>query len=154
MRPHLFVDSDGVFADFDQHIFNLFGKFPREMSDQVMWEMASAHPEFWSHMPLKHGAQELWEFVKPYNPTVLTGCPKSDFDRAVEHKKAWWRHHFDHDNVITCLSRDKGMHIKNPGDILVDDMIKNIKRWEKAGGKGVWYKNHHQAVEILKQLGF
>lgn len=154
MLPHLFVDSDGVFADFDLHIKTLFGKWPREMSDDVMWKLASEHPEFWSHMPVKYGAEELWEFVKPYNPTVLTGCPKSDYTRAETHKRAWWQHHFAHDQVITCLSKDKGTHIKKPGDILVDDMIKNIKRWEKAGGKGVWYKNARDAIAQLKALGF
>lgn len=151
---HLFLDSDGVFADFDQHIKDLFGKWPREMSDDEMWRLASAHPHFWNKMPLKPGARELWEFCKGHNPTVLTGCPKSDYDRAVEHKKAWWQYHFQHDKVITCLSRDKALHMIAPGDVLVDDMSKNIKRWEKAGGVGVLYRNHHQAVEILKGMGF
>lgn len=151
---NLFGDSDGVYADFDGHIKELFGRWPWEMSDEEMWQKAAAHPEFWSHMPIKEGAEELWEFMKPHNPIILTGCPKSDYERAEKHKKEWWKKHFDHDQVITCLSRDKAKHMHAPGDVLVDDMIKNIKRWEKAGGRGVLFKNARDAIDQLKALGF
>jgi 5'-nucleotidase len=154
MKPHLFLDSDGVFADFDQHIFNLFGCYPREMDDADMWAKANANPEFWSDMPLKPGALELWEAVIHTKPTVLTGCPKSDYDRAVTHKLAWWERHFGHTQVITCLSRDKALHMKNPGDWLVDDMVKNCKRWEKAGGNAFVYRdNPTRVIEVLRGVG-
>lgn len=149
-----FVDSDGVFAAFDEHVFNLFGALPSQMHPARLWSNVKRHPTFWEDMPIKNGARELWDFVLPHSPIVVTGCPTSDWDRAVSHKKAWWKQHFDHDHVITCLSRDKAMHMHTKGDVLVDDMEKNIRRWEEAGGIGVLYHNHEQAIEDLKRLGF
>jgi hypothetical protein len=136
----LFLDSDGVFAGFDQHVFNLFGKYPHQMRDPEMWAKINANPDFWSDMPIIDGSRVLWDALKKYNPTVLTGCPKSNYDAAAAHKVVWWREHFDHNDVITCLSRDKATHMVFPGDILVDDMIKNCRRWEAAGGVAIHYK--------------
>lgn len=155
MSNHLFVDSDGVFADFDQHIFDLFGQYPKDMNDDVMWAKANASDTFWSHMPLKPGAIELWEAIKHVEPTVLTGCPKGDYERASESKVAWWANgHFAHQKVITCLSKDKALHMKKPGDWLVDDMSKNTKRWEKAGGRAYRYDGDAQkCIAFLKAHG-
>jgi hypothetical protein len=105
-------------------------------------------------MPLKPGARELWDAVKHVNPTVLTGCPKSDYDRAAVAKIAWWKEHFNHDAVITCLSRDKALHIKAEGDWLVDDMSKNCKRWAAAKGNALRYTGDWEgAISVLRQKG-
>lgn len=154
MKPHLFLDSDGVFADFDEHIFQLFGQYPNQMPDSEMWARANSHPAFWSDMPLKPGAIKLWNAVVHVNPTILTGCPKSDYDRAADAKRKWWKKHFDHEAVITCLSRDKPIHIRNEGDWLVDDMSKNCKRWATAGGKAIRYTGDVDGtVRVLTEQG-
>lgn len=38
------------------------------------------------------------------------------------------------------------------GDILLDDMPKNLRRWEKAGGIGVYYRNSDQAIRDLEAI--
>ena len=53
--------------------------------------------------------------------------------------------------MITCFSRDKARHLKAPGDILVDDRNDTIRRWEKAGGYGIWYRDAEQTVRDLRQ---
>jgi 5'-nucleotidase len=152
MRPHLFVDSDGVFADFDRHVFNEFGRWPNELGDALMWSLVQKTPGFWGDMPLKAGAHELWEFVKPFAPTVLTGCPRTNYELADRAKREWWKRHFDHEQVITCFSRDKPLHMRSPGDILVDDMAKNVKKWEKAGGVAVLHRDAGSSIERLTEI--
>jgi hypothetical protein len=146
------MDSDGVFAHFDQNVFNRFGVYPSGMNDDEMWRRINAEPDFWPEMPLMPGAERLWDAIKHVEPTVLTGCPKSDYERAVEHKMSWWANgHFAHEKVITCLSKDKALHMKQPGDWLVDDMSKNCKRWEKAGGRAYRYDGDvDKCVAFLK----
>jgi hypothetical protein len=153
-RPHLFVDSDGVFFDFDGHVKELFGGYPNQLGDAEMWRLANAHPNFFKIMPLRPEARDFWEAIKHVNPTVLTGCPKGDYDRAAEHKREAWEEHFQHAQVITCLSRDKALHIKNEGDWLVDDMGKNCKRWGAAGGKAIRYTGDWESVvKVLREQG-
>jgi hypothetical protein len=149
---NVFLDLDGVLGAFDEHVEALWGAGPRELGDVKLWELVSGHPPFWIDSPLKPGAQELFDVAAPYNPTILTGCPTTGFDHAVEQKRLWIDKHFGtHVPVIACLSRDKPLHMTQPKDILVDDFIVNIKRWQKAGGTTVWYQTADQAIADLKR---
>ncbi|RYF04618.1 MAG: hypothetical protein EOO77_29410, partial [Oxalobacteraceae bacterium] len=92
------MDSDGVFAHFDQNVLQRFGALPRDIkNDDEMWRLINADPMFWPEMPMMPGATELWDAIKHVEPTVLTGCPKSDYQRAAELKLSWWANsHFAH----------------------------------------------------------
>jgi 5'(3')-deoxyribonucleotidase len=148
----LMVDADGVFASFDEHLLNTFGKPARDFGgDQHMWAAIDSVPNYWDDMPVMKGAREFWDKIKHLNPIVLTGCPKTSYEVAATAKHAWWQRHFNHYDVITCLSRNKSDHMKAPGDILIDDMSKNIKRWEAAGGVGIFHR-HYQYDATLATL--
>ena len=152
VRPlHLFLDVDGVLADFDAHVAAMFEASPRELGDDRLWPLVEGLAEFWTSIPLKAGAMDIWAVARKHDPIFLTGCPRTGFDRAAAHKREWLRRHFGEVPVITCFSRDKARHLKAPGDILVDDRIANIKRWEKAGGRGIWYRDAEQTVRDLRQ---
>lgn len=150
----LFVDSDGVFADFDGHLKKLFGVFPHEVSDDEMWRLIHSDFRFWSEMPLLPGARELWDGIKHANPIVLTGCHKDNYDAIAAEKVVWWNTQFQHEQVITCLSKNKAFHMEQPGDWLVDDMVKNCKRWAKAHGKAIRYTGDWEGtLKVLRQEG-
>jgi hypothetical protein len=141
---HIFLDSDGVLAAFDEHVYAQWGKTCRELGDAELWARVEDYPNFWLDMPVKDEAYDLFDLVLPFKPTILTGCPATGYDRAAAHKVEWYAKHFGSKYgyeipVITCRSKDKALHMKAPGDVLVDDFFVNIKRWRAAGGKGVWY---------------
>ena len=143
---HVFVDCDGVLAAFAEHVFQLFGKYPRELPDDAMWDQIIATPEFWSTMPVKYGAHALWRATHAFHPTVLTGCPKRDFEHAATQKVIWLKRHFgDTVKVITCHGRNKPFYMTGPGDILVDDFPSHVRRWTKAGGRAIHYRTAEQA---------
>jgi hypothetical protein len=147
---NLFMDLDGVLAAFDENVERRFGAPPSVLGDERMWQLVNNHEDFWIAMPLKEGAAELWAAALPFKPVVLTGCPRSNYEQAAAHKREWVAGHFGSDiKVITCLSRDKQLHLIEPGDVLVDDRVQNIKRWRKVGGVGVLYHNHEQAIREM-----
>lgn len=153
-KPHLFLDVDGVHGAFDAHVLDLFGATPRALGDAELWRRVAAHPTFWLDMPLAPGAREFWKEVRHHRPTFLTGCPRSDYARAAAHKRRWIERHFPGAPVITCLSRDKPAAMKAPGDVLVDDFVANIRRWERAGGVGVLFRSFPQALrEVRRHMG-
>lgn|SRR3546814_14527 len=64
-------------------------------------------------------AKVLWEAIKPYNPTILTGMPRGNW--AAAQKNAWCRAHLGSDvPVITCMSAKKHVHCTH-GSVLIDD---------------------------------
>lgn len=151
---HIFCDLDGVQFDFEQGFVLMFGFPHNSVKDGKMWQLINSRPEFWTSLPRMHDAELLWDFIKDYYPTILTGCPPGKgFYQADEGKRKKCNEHFGfHVPVITDLSRNKPLHMKNPGDILIDDMEKNIRRWEDAGGRGVLHTSAESSIEQLKIL--
>ena len=144
---NVFCDSDGVLFDFDSHLMSYTnGISPNKLGDDKMWELIKSIPEFWITMPLFPWAHELINFLRPYHPIILTGCPKNNFEYAAEQKKLKYVKHFPDISVITCLSKEKAFYMQTPGDILIDDMPKNIKRWVIAGGRGIRFRTYDQTI--------
>jgi len=148
-----FVDMDGVLADFDRHVQDLFGFHPRQIPDDDLWVLVQSLPDFWLTIPVKHGARDLWSAVQPYTPVILTGCPRSHYDLAAAHKVTWAKQHFgDTVNIITCLSRNKAQYLQSTDDILIDDRGSNVRRWRKAGGRAIYYRTAAQTLVDLELL--
>jgi hypothetical protein len=152
----LFIDLDGVMANFDQAYFDLFGEYPdRNVGDKPgMWEKINDHGSFYKDMVPMPDAHILWEFVKIFDPTILTGVPKN-VSTASSDKKHWVRETLGKNiPVITCPSKHKSLHCK-PGDILVDDWEQHKQKWIDVGGIWITHvsaeNSIHELVKLIKQ---
>lgn len=147
----LFLDLDGVFADFEGAVEKLFDRPFTQVPRREMWRRIHATRGFWSNLVLLPGADRLWHHVRHRDPCFLTGILPSD--RTCEPSKIdWVRRHFETDRVICCMSRDKPRHGR-PGDILVDDRASNIEAWREMGGHGVLHRTVDGTIERLRALG-
>ena len=72
----LFLDLDGVLADFDAHVRELFGRSPAQLRLEEMWRLAERTPGFFETMPKMPDADDLWAFCAPFEPTIITGLPR------------------------------------------------------------------------------
>lgn len=142
----IFLDCDGVLANFNQHVSDLCGDHPRNMPDDMLWDKISVIDDFWLTVPVMPDAHELVEYLSSMNRDliVLTGCPKTNFQQVSEHKKQWIQNHFENIDVITCLSKNKPMYMRDNNDILIDDFSRNCNKWIKAGGIAIRYRNFEQ----------
>ena len=134
----VFLDCDGVLADFDAYALDYFGVPPRlaekEMGSAEFWRRLEAKGDFYRNLPVMDDAFDLFDGVKHLNPVILTGCPRGDWAQAQ--KIAWASEHFGPEvPIITCRSADKRDHAK-PGDVLIDDWHQHRHRWIEMGG--VW----------------
>ena len=71
----LFLDLDGVLADFDRGVHEVTGKRPEELPLKTMWAALSRAPGFFETLAFMHDAEALWRFCGPHRPTILTGLP-------------------------------------------------------------------------------
>lgn len=143
----LFVDMDGVLADFDSGYEAAFGVRPSIHADNVDWELVREHKNFYLNLPPMPDFKELWRFIAPLRPIVLTGVPRSVAE-APENKMAWARKWLGDTEVRTCRSSEKCLHAR-AGDILIDDWEKYRRKWEKAGG--IWI-THTSAANTITEL--
>lgn len=150
----LFVDLDGVLADFDGLIEREFGLVNnRENEHPNFWGIVSQYKGrlYYDMDPLPDAAY-LWKKLKPYDPIILTGCPTSIPD-ADSDKRKWVKQYIDNNaKVITCKSRDKCKFGK-PGDVLLDDWPKYKHLWEDMGGIFLVYKgNVEESLQQVKEV--
>lgn len=146
----LFLDCDGVLADFDAGARKVLGMGIREFDERhgkrEFWRRLARAEDFYATLPEMPDARELFDAVKHLRPTILTGLPLGNW--AAPQKVRWAAEHFPGVPIITCMARDKYRHM-NPGDVLVDDREDHRGKWEDAGGVFV---HHRSARESLAEL--
>ena len=148
--PQLFLDCDGVLADFDTGATRVLGMAPREFEKKFglgkFWSKLARDEDFYATLPLMPDARQLFDAVAHLDPIILTGLPRGNW--AAGQKVRWAAEHFPGTRIITCMARDKRDHAER-GDILVDDQLRHRERWEETGGLFI---HHHNAADTLRQL--
>jgi 5'(3')-deoxyribonucleotidase len=148
--PRLFLDADGVLADFDLGARQLLGASPKQFIARhgrgAFWKRLAKAPDFYARLPEMPDARQLFDAVKHLEPTILTGLPLGSW--AAPQKVEWAAEHFPGVPIITCMARDKHKHMHS-GDVLVDDREKHRADYEAAG---VVFVHHKNAEDSLRQL--
>lgn len=148
----IFCDMDGVLADFDAGFKDKFGCLPDDISRRQLWKNVLTVENYWLNLPKMHDADILFNCLNKYGFTILTGIPPEDYARAEMEKRLWLKQNYNKENdVICCLSKDKYKFCKKC-DILIDDLEKNVKMWEKAGGIGILHTSAADTINKLKEL--
>jgi hypothetical protein len=146
----LYLDCDGVLADFDKGATAILGMPPKAFEKRFglgkFWQKLATAPDFYFSLPLMDGANRLFEAVRHLNPIILTGLPRGNW--AADQKVRWAAQHFPGTRIITTMAKDKRNHARS-GDVLVDDQMRHAHLWEEMGGVFL----HHTSVdETLVEL--
>lgn len=151
----VYLDCDGVLADFDSGAAKIFGMSPLDFERRFglaeFWRALSASPDFFGSLEPLPDAVELYDAVRHLNPVILTGLPRGNWAEAQ--KRRWAARHFPGVEVITTRAALKREHC-NPGDALVDDRDKYRHLWESAGGIFIHHRSAADSIEQLRRCGF
>lgn len=145
-KYQLYVDLDGVLADFDARIFDLFGMYSDDLKLHpfVHINHIDAGEGFFASLAKMPDADILWDHVKKYDPIILT-AHGGQIDSAEQEKRDWVKKYFGDVEVIAVeKGRDKWKVIDDlPNSVLIDDRSKAIDPWRDNGGIGI----HHMSAE-------
>ena len=148
----LYLDCDGVLADFDKGATAILGLPPRAFEKRHgpgrFWQQLATAPDFYYSLPLMDDAMELFAAVEHLDPVILTGLPRGNW--AADQKVRWAAQHFPGTKIITTLARDKRDHAKE-GDVLVDDQDRHRHLWEEVGGIFILHKSAKQSIAELRE---
>ena len=160
----IYLDLDGVVADFDRRFKDLSGMEPNVFESKhgknAFWEFVDRKHKvaFWVGIPPMPQAKELVEYVSKHNYEVLTA--PSVNKQSVLGKSLWVRNHVGEifpskPKVNFKFAKEK--HKVKPNlteyDILIDDKSSTIDRWNSAGGTGILFTSTPQTIGELKKLG-
>jgi hypothetical protein len=148
----LYLDCDGVLADFDKGATAVLGLPPRAFEERhglgKFWQKLASAPDFYFGLPLMDDAMELFDAVRHLNPVILTGLPRGNW--AADQKVRWAAQYFPGTRIITTMARDKRNHAKE-GDVLVDDQTRHRERWEEVGGVFIHHTSAKASIAALAE---
>ena len=149
----IYCDMDGVLADFESGYekltgIDLKGEFQKG-SD--FWDpISKAGVGFWAGLKWMPGGQKLWDYIKPYNPDLLSAPSREESSRIG--KAVWVKHKLPGTKLILRYAKQK-QQLATPESILIDDRQINIDQWEAAGGIGILHTSADNTISQLKELG-
>ena len=150
-KPHLFLDMDGVQADFFLQWAKMFGfKNYRDMGD-VAAQTANIMKlvdkgdefveEFFATLPMLRGGARLLNFLHkhkiPY--TILSAPLRRRFEASTAGKRRWLDQHTPGVSQDAIFTSDKHKYAMAGGhpNVLVDDHGEKIAKWKASGGIGI-----------------
>ena len=155
MRRQIYLDCDGVLADFDKAAEMILGApphiFEKRHGPGQFWKRLANAEGFFERLDPLPDAFELYEAVKAKGPIILTGMPHGKW--AEPQKRRWAARHFPGVPVITTTAALKREHC-HPGDVLVDDRSQHRRLWEQAGGLFIHHRSAKASIEALRSAGY
>ena len=162
----IYLDMDGVLADFDRGVAQLCNITPLQINnecdpqkDDEMWAEIKKISHFYDKLELIPGAKEMFDMIYGrYGDRceILTGIPKQKrgIVTAGEDKINWVRRLLSKDIKINIVYRaEKSGFCSGSSYILIDDYKKTIGEWSSAGGTGIWHISAEDTISRLKELG-
>jgi len=153
----IYSDMDGVLVDFN----NRFKKFSngispedyeRKFGKEKFWDLVDKQigVRFWVGMPWMDDGKQLWNYIKEYNPTLLSSPSRSSSSRMG--KRIWRKRNLPSTKLVLAQASKK-QNYADPDSILIDDRASNIDQWIKAGGIGILHTDTTSTINKLKELG-
>ena len=153
----IYSDMDGVLVDFENRFKRFSGGIsPKDYEDKYgrekFWNLIDKETgvRFWVGMPWMSDGKQLWDYIKKYNPTLLSSPSRSNSSRMG--KRIWRKRNLPSTKLVLAQAAKK-QNYANPNSILIDDRESNIDQWIKAGGIGILHTDTASTINKLKELG-
>jgi PAS domain-containing protein len=173
-KPVIFCDMDGVLVDFDEGYKELTGVSTQQANLQgknEFWDLYRNSlkekniPErsYWANLDWMPDGKQLWDFISPYNPYVLT-APSVNFDIPFEERykvennesmqgKTEWVQRLPNMRKLYFRAAKRKADFAGPGKILIDDRKDTIDSWNANGGIGILHTSATNTIKQLQDLG-
>ena len=151
----IFIDMDGVLADFDGWKAEAAKTHPEILTDkEELWKEVSGIDHFYWNLPLMPYALDLMKYLRSLQVplAILTAIPRRRSVPQATHDKIEWIKAYIDSNLefhIGPFAQDK-QRFSGPGRVLIDDNEKNIAQWNSRGGRGVLYRGFKNMECLLK----
>lgn len=147
-----YIDLDGVLVDFNKGYYELTGKdlTGKFESGPEFWKpIDDAGYEFWINLEWTKDGKQLWEYVKKYNPQILS-APSSQIDSRIA-KMNWVKRELPGTKLILRSAKHKH-EFATSDSLLIDDRPENIEKWVNVGGIGILHTSAKKTINDLKKM--
>ena len=151
----VYLDMDGVIADFDKRFTELAGMGPREYESsfgrEKFWDFIDNKigVKFWTGIEWMPEGKKLYNFVKQFDHKLLSAPSRNDTSKIG--KRMWVEKNTPGTQLILAAAVNK-QNYADKSNILIDDRESNIQQWKDAGGIGILFKSTDQVIDELKKI--
>jgi 5'(3')-deoxyribonucleotidase len=159
-RPEVFLDMDGVLADFFAEYAKLAGlpagssyrDVPPAKNDPTLNKMIGT--DFFYRLPKFPVADTIVALsVKLFGSYNICSSPlRGDHENSGVQKTRWLRENLSIQPKHIYIESRKEKHAVQPDgtpNILIDDRKDNIIKWEAAGGVGIKFQADEDGVDVI-----
>jgi 5'(3')-deoxyribonucleotidase len=157
----IFCDMDGVLVDFDKGYEELTGKNTKHsdvqdkndfwrLLDKSLKEKGLTEYDYWVNLPWMPDGQTLWDYIKGYNPYILTA---PSMDPGSKQGKKEWVERLDGMKKLYFKPAKFKPEFSGKNRILIDDRQDTIDGWNAKGGIGIYHTSAANTIKQLKDLG-
>ena len=153
----IYLDMDGVIADFVKRYKELYHMEPREAEKKK--EFNKFFDEFidtnqFATLDLMPGAMDAITFLRKASvPTQILSSTANEkrYDAISKQKMIWLQTHGITFNPLFVPGKKHKYKYATPDSIIIDDTESVIDDWRKAGGIAIWHKDWMTTLAILRQ---
>lgn len=174
-KYQIYCDMDGVLTDFEKRFVTLLRKegpkyyskatiaqvtrpkhFDKLEGTEEFWKFIDQYIglEFWSEMEWMPNGKELWNFIQPYGPKLLTSPSRDNTSRLG--KRLWVKENLVPAPEVLFRFGDAKSDFANENSILIDDKPSNLVAFAAKGGIAIECKDGDVSSVINKliKLGY
>jgi len=160
-KPIVYVDMDGVLADFFSEWAKMAGiktgnwkDIPREDINKTLDKMIGT--DFFAKLPKFSTADKLIQMIiNNFGSYKILSSPlRNDHENSKRHKIDWVGRKLKIKPEETIISSNKGAYATQPDgtpNILIDDLGKNVQNWMNNGGLGIKYQADEDPLSKVQQ---
>ena len=156
-KYQIFCDMDGVLCDFDARFKSINpeklspSQYTNKYGVDKFWATIDAEGVgFWVGIKWMSDGKQLWDFIKQYNPTLLSAPSQQPSSRLG--KRLWVKNNIPGTPLVLASASKKQNYAKG-NRILIDDRPDNIDQWRSKGGIGILHTNTADTIKQLQNLG-
>ena len=165
-KPVVYLDMDGVLADFFGGVEKLYGvshwkELTNDKTKDLKAEVINKiqGTDFFATLPKFQSADALIDLVKKFTGgtfSINTSPLRGDHENSAKYKKVWISNNIETPAEIVVTGR-KETYAKDKAsgtpNILIDDRPVNIQKWQASGGYGILYQaNRDQLTKVKEAL--
>jgi len=162
-KPIVYLDMDGVMADFFGGIEKLYGvdhwkeltsDRTKDLKAEVINRITGTN--FFETLPKFPTADQLISMVKEFTGGTFSICSsplRGDNANSAKWKKVWISKNIEQPKDIIITGRKESYAVDKKtkqANILIDDRPINIDRWQGAGGFGILYQANRDSLAKVK----
>ena len=155
-NPIIYVDMDGVLADFDGQYREWFDKDPAGSSKDDPNIHKIVGTDFFGTLNKLPEADKVIDLAKQYGNGSYSICSsplRYDNKNSAEWKRVWLNKHYSNNPPQRTIftGRKESFAVSNgQWNVLIDDKPRNIDAWNSRGGKGILYDAYKDSIEYHK----